>query len=110
MSIHPSRLIAECPLCHTPYGDEAVRLLRELEGSRLFHCSCQKCGRSMMALMLERSGWMSTVGLVTDLEAADAIRLEDAEAITSDECIRFTQVLEMNSQEFCRFLSGQAKK
>lgn len=63
-----------------------------------------------MALMLERSGWMSTVGLVTDLEAADAIRLEDASPLASDECIRFTQVLETRSKEFCQFLLGQGKK
>jgi len=86
------------------YEPAGVRLLRELGGTRLFHCSCQSCGRSMLALMLESSGWLSTVGLVTDLEIADALRLEHAEAITSDECIRLHRMIDKESATFCRYL------
>lgn len=106
MSIQPSKLIAECPLCHAPYGQEAVRLLREQSGTRLFHCLCQSCGRSMLALMLESSGWLSTVGLVTDMAASDAIRLEDARPISTDECIIMHRTIETQSRDLCRQILG----
>ena len=60
----------------------------------------------MLALMLESSGWLSTVGLVTDLAASDAIRLEDARPITADECIRLHRTIGNQSQDLCRQLLG----
>lgn len=110
MSIQPSHFIVECPLCRATYEQTGVRLLREFGGTRLFHCSCQSCGRSMLALMLESSGWLSTVGLVTDLEIADALRLEQAEAITSDECIRLHRMIDQDSRAFCRYLQENKSK
>ena len=110
MSIQPSHFIVECPLCHAMYEQTGVRLLRELSGTKLFHCQCHMCGRSMFALMLESSGWLSTVGLVTDLDVADALRLEQVKSITSDECIRLHQMIDKDSMEFCRYLQENKRK
>lgn len=97
-------------MCHSVYEQTGVRLLRELGGTRLFHCSCHSCGRSMLALMLENSGWLSTVGLVTDLGVTDALRLEQSAPISSDECIRLHRMIDKNSQAFCRFLTENKSK
>lgn len=63
----------------------------------------------MLALMLESAGWLSTVGLVTDLEVADAIRLEDSSPIAADECIRLHHAIHDQSQDFCKLLISWQK-
>lgn len=90
----PSRLIVECPLCHTSYAEDAVKPLGETATGKLFHCSCGACGRSMMALMRENTGYVSTIGLVTDQTVVDAMRLTDRGPISADECIGAHMLLE----------------
>lgn len=96
-------------MCRASYGDEAVHLIRDGGSARLFHCTCPSCGRSMLALMTDHQGWVSTVGLVTDLEIADAIRLEDRNPLASDECIRLYQAIHQESKELCNWLLTEPK-
>lgn len=63
----------------------------------------------MLALMTDHQGWVSTVGLVTDLEVADAIRLGERNSVGSDECIRMYQMIHQDSQELCKWLLTQPK-
>ena len=58
----------------------------------------------MLALMTDHQGWVSTVGLVTDLEMADAVRLAERSPVGSDECIHFYQIFNQQSQEMCEWL------
>lgn len=58
----------------------------------------------MMAVVLEASGVVSSVGVVTDLEAADAKRFHQASPITVDECLHFHVQLEDQSRELCQAL------
>lgn len=104
MSIQPSRILTQCPLCQSAYEEAGIRLVGEQGATRLFHCSCQTCGRAMLAVVLEASGVVSSVGVVTDLEAADAKRFHDAPAISVDECLRFHVQLEEESSALCRAL------
>jgi hypothetical protein len=100
----PSRLIVECPLCHTAYQDDAVRMLGESDNGKLFHCTCGACGRSMMALMRENTGYVSTIGLVTDQKVEDAIRLSERTPISADECIAAHVLLEEESHDLVESL------
>lgn len=100
----PSRLIVECPLCHAAYQEDAVKALGETAAGKLFHCSCGDCGRSMMALMRENTGYVSTIGLVTDQTVGDAVRLTDRGPISADECIGTHTLLERESRELVQKL------
>ncbi len=104
MSIQPSRILTQCPLCQAHYGEEQIRLVGEQGTTRLFHCRCEACGRSMLAVILEASWFVSSVGVVTDLEAQDALRFQSAAALSSEECIQFHQVLEGQSKVLCQAL------
>lgn len=105
MSINPSRLLAQCPLCQASYQEERIRFLGERGTTRLFHCTCQICGHAMLAIILENAGWVSSVGMVTDLEAKDAEHFQTTLPITADECIRAHQVLEFESRALCAHLT-----
>ncbi len=103
-----SRLIANCPLCQTEYNNERVRLVGQRGTSRLFHCTCQDCGNSMLAMILESKGSISSVGLMTDLEVQDVIRMEDAETISADDCIHAHRIFEEETALFVDLLLGRA--
>ena len=109
MSIQPSRILTQCPLCQSAYAENGIRLVGEQGVTRLFHCSCEQCGRAMLAVVLEASGVVSSVGVVTDLEAADAKRFHDAPAISVDECLRFHVQLEEESRALCHALLNPSK-
>lgn len=104
MNIQPSRLIAACPLCQASYQDGAIRLVGEKGAHRMFHCSCRQCGHAILAVVLETSGWVSSIGVMTDLEAKDALRLQESTPITSDECIKYYHIFEQESAVFCKEL------
>jgi len=106
----PSRLIVECPLCHTSYGEESVTMIEETGTGKLFHCSCGTCGRSMLALMRENTGYVSTVGLVTDQKAIDAVRLSERAVLNSDDCIATHILLEEESRDFLERLAEMNKE
>lgn len=110
MSIQPSRILAQCPLCQAAYREDEIRLVGERGASRLFHCNCEECGHSMLAIVLESSGWVSSVGLVTDLEAEEASRVQRSAPISVDECINLHRLLEGESNALCQSLLGIAHK
>ncbi len=101
---HLHKLIAHCPLCQHAYPVAFIRLLGERGMMRLFHCTCESCGHAVLAVVLETSGSISSVGLVTDLEVGDALRFQHAKPVSSDECVSFHQLLETQSGELCRKL------
>ena len=98
------KLLAHCPLCSSAYQTSAIQLLGERGTTRLFHCTCGRCGHAVLAVVLQNSGSVSSMGLVTDMEVQDAIRFQGRGPVTSDECIQFHQLLETQSQRFVESL------
>jgi Zn ribbon nucleic-acid-binding protein len=106
---HPSKMLANCPMCQALYEEKEIRLLGERGVTRLFHCTCHACGHAMLAVILETQGAISSVGLVTDLEAQDAIRFKDLQPLQSEDCLKIHRLLKRHSVEFCRALSQETK-
>jgi len=106
-------MLAHCPLCQAAYGDGSVRLLGEVTStlavpgtSRLFHLTCSQCSHAILAVILESAHGVSSIGLVTDLEAQDAARIHDADPISADDVLRAHHELGMKSKEWCLGLVG----
>ena len=106
MQNQSSRILTKCPLCQAVYSKDAIQLVKEQGPARLFHCTCTACGHTILALVLEASGWVSSVGLVTDLEIADALLFQSASSITLKECVALKQALDQQSRDFCQLLLG----
>ncbi len=106
---HLSKLLAQCPMCQATYLKDDLRLLGEKGATRLFHCTCRACGHAMLAMVLEAHGSVSSVGLMTDLEAPDALRFRDLEPVSADECIAMHRFLQTESLDLCAsLLTSQA--
>lgn len=100
----PGKLISQCPLCRTAYTQADLAVLGEQQSFRWVHCACPQCGHKMMAFMLESVGIASSIGMPTDLNAADAKRVLALAPLSSDDCIYTHAVLEQDSQDLCRLL------
>jgi hypothetical protein len=61
----------------------------------------------MIAVVMENSGWSSSIGMVTDLGVDDVQRLQAQKSLSADECVRFHDLLERQSQEVCQIFSNK---
>ena len=99
-----SYLLAHCPVCHAAYPASDIRLLGERGPARFFHCTCGACGNAVLAVVLDQGGSMSSIGLVTDLEAQDAVRFREALPISTDECVAIHKIVTGDTKAFCEAL------
>ena len=98
------KLLTHCPLCETVYEDQSIHLLGESSGMRLFHLTCKSCSHAVLAVILENQNGVRSMGMMTDLEAQDALRFQDAPMITADDCLNIHDFLAHSSSDFCRYL------
>lgn len=105
---HSPKLLAHCPVCHAVYAASEIRMLGEKGETRLFHCTCASCGHAVLAVVLDAGGSLSSVGMVTDLEAREAMKFQDVPVISEDECIATHALLESRSRDMCRRLLDRA--
>lgn len=88
------KLINRCPICSHPYQSEQAKVFAKAAGASLVHLTCTKCQSYFVAMIVVMGQGLSSVGIVTDLNFADASRLYRAEALTTDEIIDGFQTIE----------------
>ncbi len=64
----------------------------------------------MLAVLFEASGWLSSIGILTELTAEESRQCPDLPPIDGDICVKAHQAFEEQSHDFCLFLQKQAKK
>ena len=89
--------IAACPLCRASYGKAGAKVLDERSGKHLVHIECVKCGNSVLAVILSSASGISSVGMVTDLTADDALRFKDFLGVSTDDVICLHEMLKINT-------------
>lgn len=114
-------MLAHCPLCQAAYDDASVHLLGDFapQGNsvsaisrmgqgkpRMFHLTCKNCRHAVLAVILESGHGVSSIGLVTDLEVQDAVRIHGTQAISADDVVRAHVELDTKSREMCQGLLG----
>jgi hypothetical protein len=108
-------MLAHCPLCQAAYGDDAVQFLGDLGSrpgrgsSRMFHLTCAKCSHALLAVVVESPHGVSSIGLVTDLEASDAARVYALAPVSADDVVRAHMELDTRSADLCRDLMNALK-
>ena len=103
-------VLQRCPLCHESYQAEAVFPLDGQKRSKVYHCYCHACKRAMLAVLFEASGWLSSVGMLTEFTAAEARRAPKLAVVDGDVCLKAHRCFQEGSQAFCAFLQKQAEK
>jgi hypothetical protein len=87
------KVISSCPLCQNSNQDIKTRMLGQGCETRLLHLNCNKCGSSLLALVLLSQGAVSSVGMITDLSFEDVHRFRDLDQIDIDDVLGMHQQL-----------------
>ena len=87
------RFINKCPICATAYNTVEAKLFAKKGNANLIHITCGHCQSSFMAMILLLSQGLSSVGMVTDLNFADASKFYPRPSISLDEALEGYQFL-----------------
>ncbi len=94
------RSLQHCPVCQNQYTKEQSRVLEEKESASLLHLFCGSCRHAVVALMVSTPFGASSVGMLTDLDFADAKRLLARGPVSEEELLNFHQFLKTNQFNF----------
>lgn len=94
------RLMNQCPLCKQQHTADAASILIEKNGTHLVHITCPFCHNAILAVIVISSIGLSSIGMITDLQAADVMRLCDSEAISETELLNFHILLKNKQIKF----------
>ena len=83
------RLMRECPLCSKEYDMDRMNVLEECSGTHLVHIACPHCLNAVLLIVMISEFGMSSVGIVTDLDPNDAIKMQRLESIKEDDVLDF---------------------
>ena len=105
--------VLHCPVCSNKYTAERTSIIEAKDhpkgkehdhSSMLVHADCDRCKSSVVFSISLDGPEIFSVGMVTDLTAADTIRFRDSSSITFDEVIDFHDFLEKFDGNFNRIL------
>lgn len=92
-------VILHCPVCNNKYNAEQTSILESKDvekydnSSLLVHTDCERCKSSVVFSISLDGPEIFSVGMVTDLNSADARRFREAGHISVNEVIDFHEFL-----------------
>ena len=87
------KIISQCPVCRTSYNPLESAVIDEADSYHLLYIKCRRCHASVLALVMTNVFGLSSLGLVTDLDKHEVLRLKEAESISADEVLDFHEAL-----------------
>ncbi len=88
------KLLKDCPVCQTNFQQTDIRVVDTHHNVHLLHVTCNSCTHAILSLFAISQLGMSSVGMATDLSAADAERVLGSAPIHEDELLAFHAFLE----------------
>ena len=83
------QLLKDCPMCKTNFTQTDIQVLDTYNNVHLLHVTCSTCTHAMLSLFAISQLGVSSVGMATDLSAADAERVLGSTPIHEDEILSF---------------------
>ena len=81
------RLISSCPVCNGRYAPGVMRVLEERNDAHLVYLKCRRGAAAVLAVVLANQMGVSSVGLVTDLDSADVLRVRRYATVTVEDVL-----------------------
>ncbi|PIR03240.1 MAG: hypothetical protein COV60_01335 [Candidatus Magasanikbacteria bacterium CG11_big_fil_rev_8_21_14_0_20_43_7] len=93
------QLLKHCPACKATFQQTDIHVVETYQNVHLLHVTCNACTHAILSLFTISQFGMGSVGMATDLSAADADRVIGTTPIHEDELFAFHT-----------FLTGTQKK
>lgn len=88
------KIVSFCPICETKYKMAHAKILDERDDAQLLHLTCHSCKARVLAVVLMSHVGVNSIGLLTDLSAAEVTTFKQLSELTSDEVIDMHNLLE----------------
>ncbi len=89
-------MISFCPICQAKQDAVEVKILETTDLARLLHLHCKKCEAGILALVVVSPAGLNSVGMITDLSAAEVVKFKDDNDLTVDEVLSFHEFNSLN--------------
>ena len=84
-----------CPVCASPFQGRQTEILNRKEGLSQVYAQCGDCKSSIVIFVLRNAiGFVTTIGMLTDMTKKDILRFGKMEPLTSDDVLELHQILE----------------
>lgn len=90
------QLIKQCPLCQQEYTKASFQVIEKNDETRLVHLTCEKCAQGMIAMFLYTRLGVSSIGILTDLNAQEVGSLRKREMFSENDILDFHNYLNHN--------------
>ncbi len=98
------QVFKHCPLCQANYGAGAVEIITGLGKGQMLYAYCASCHRGILSMAYQSKGWVSSVGMMTDLSLEEARELSEKEPLSAEESAAIRLAIREKSREFCALL------
>lgn len=78
------KMVHVCPMCRASFQPLEARVLGQDGETSLVHIHCRSCAHAVIALVITSAQGVSSVGVVTDTDANDVVRLSRARVNSDD--------------------------
>ncbi len=103
-------LMTHCPICKALYPTEQVKLVLEQGNVKLFHSTCPSCSHGLFYYIVQDEAGVSAIGLITDANSDDALRLAQTQAVSAEDCILAHKIISGQSRDLCQNLLDMREK
>lgn len=93
-------------MCQQEYPAEHIRVVDQLWESQLIHLACASCNNAMLAVVVATQTGLSSIGMVTDLDLLDALRIRGKAPMTLDNVLEFHSLIRMTPHTLTRLLTS----
>lgn len=90
------KIMQECPLCGKNYDQRSIRVVHEAEETKLIHVTCMSCRHAVAAYIMWSQLGISSVGMLTDLNAEELKQSVSKSSISADDVLHVHTMLHTN--------------
>jgi hypothetical protein len=96
------KIMSACPICQSRYNQDSVKIIAKQEESYLLHVTCIKCKSAVLAYVMHTGVGLTTVGLLTDLQADEVEKFSNMSNLNEDDILDVYKLLKNNSKDFVK--------
>ena len=88
------KMMGKCPVCHNKFNPISAQILEEKNDNYLVYVRCQHCQSSVIAVITAGMFGVTSIGLITDLNAEEVLKFKNNKSINIDDVINTHQLLQ----------------
>lgn len=98
--------LRECPVCKARYRKGKADHLYRQNNVQMVHITCPKCHNMLIAVLASSRMGVSSVGMLTDLNAADILRTQEENPVSEDDVLDFHELMKKQPERFMALLEN----